>query len=248
LAFVILVVPLQFGKAWLTLGWLAEGVLLTSYGILKSEKTFKKVGFVINALCLLSFLIIDLWIGTSPLFAYKYLAITLGSLMIIGAIFLYLYQVGVRVRFGAGVGGPGGMVAGEDMGGGFGGEDDEEAAILQQVEEAIAREQDEELDRAEQQQQQQQQQQQAGQAAAGQPQPPAQQPEVIDFGADAAGAVHAGDQPPAQPQQQQPAAQPAPRRSFLFFVEQFVLGFFFSLVPSWRPPRLRDAQPQPHVD
>ncbi|HOP99581.1 MAG TPA: DUF2339 domain-containing protein, partial [Acetivibrio clariflavus] len=38
LTFAVLVVPFQFGKAWVSLGWLVEGVLLTTYGILKREK------------------------------------------------------------------------------------------------------------------------------------------------------------------------------------------------------------------
>ena len=92
LAFVVLIIPFQFGRAWLTLGWLAEGVALTAYGILKEEKKFKSSGFVINALCLCAFILVDCldygW-DWSYLFAYKYLAITLGSLIILGA---YMYK------------------------------------------------------------------------------------------------------------------------------------------------------------
>jgi len=89
LAFVVLVIPFQFGRAWLTLGWLAQGVALTTYGILKNEKNFKRAGYAINMLCLFSFLIFDLWLGIDFLFAYKYLAITVGSLIILGA---YVYK------------------------------------------------------------------------------------------------------------------------------------------------------------
>lgn len=92
LAFVVLVIPFQFGTAWLTLGWLAEGVALTAYGILKDEKNFKRAGYAINALCLAAFLEVDLiellW-GANFLFAYKYLAVTAGSLIILGA---YVYK------------------------------------------------------------------------------------------------------------------------------------------------------------
>ncbi|MDR2599781.1 MAG: DUF2339 domain-containing protein [Oscillospiraceae bacterium] len=89
LAFVVLVIPFQFGRAWLTLGWLAEGVALTTYGILKDEKNFKRAGYAINALCLAAFLTFDLRWDIDFLFAYKYLAITLGSLIILGA---YVYK------------------------------------------------------------------------------------------------------------------------------------------------------------
>lgn len=89
LVFVVLVIPFQFGKAWVSLGWLAEGVALTIYGILQKEKNFKRTGFVINYLCLVSFLLLDVLLQVDDLFAYKYLAITLGSLIILAA---YIYK------------------------------------------------------------------------------------------------------------------------------------------------------------
>jgi len=89
LTFVVLVVPFQFGKAWVSLGWLVEGVLLTTYGILKREKRFRRSGFAINYICLVSFLLLDVLLQVDDLFAYKYLAITLGSFIILGA---YMYR------------------------------------------------------------------------------------------------------------------------------------------------------------
>ena len=89
LAFVILIIPMQFGRAWLSLGWLAEGVLLAVYGILKNEKNFKQAGFVICILCLGAFLIFDLPSAWYYMFVWKYSAITLGSLLILGA---YMYK------------------------------------------------------------------------------------------------------------------------------------------------------------
>ncbi|MDR2712587.1 MAG: DUF2339 domain-containing protein, partial [Clostridiales bacterium] len=90
LAFVVLVVPIQFGRAWLSLGWLAEGVLLAAYGILQSEKSFKQAGFVISLLCLWAFLQIDcLAYAGKSIFVWKYSAITLGSLVILAA---YMYK------------------------------------------------------------------------------------------------------------------------------------------------------------
>ncbi|WP_312355779.1 DUF2339 domain-containing protein, partial [Aminipila sp.] len=41
-AFVVLLVPIQFGKVWLSLGWLAEGIALVIYGISNDLKSFKK--------------------------------------------------------------------------------------------------------------------------------------------------------------------------------------------------------------
>lgn len=90
LAFVVLIVPIQFGRAWLSLGWLAEGVLLAAYGILQSEKSFKQAGFIISLLCLWAFLQIDCQdYLRGSLFVWKYSAITLGSLVILAA---YMYK------------------------------------------------------------------------------------------------------------------------------------------------------------
>jgi uncharacterized membrane protein len=88
LAFVVLIIPLQFGLVWLSLGWLAEGVLLAAYGILLNEKRFKQAGFIISLLCLCVFLFYDMSYA-GHLFVWKYLAITLGSLVILGA---YMYK------------------------------------------------------------------------------------------------------------------------------------------------------------
>jgi uncharacterized membrane protein len=85
LAFVVLFVPLQFGEVWLSLGWLVEGVLLTVYGIIAGKKRFTLAGFIICMLCLLAFLIADCPSPEHYLFVYKYLAITIGSLVILGA-------------------------------------------------------------------------------------------------------------------------------------------------------------------
>jgi uncharacterized membrane protein len=88
LAFVVLIIPLQFGRVWLSLGWLAEGVLLATYGIVCNEKRFKQAGFIISLLCLWAFILIDIpWRGY--LFVWKYLSITLGGLVILGA---YMYK------------------------------------------------------------------------------------------------------------------------------------------------------------
>ena len=89
LTFVVLIIPLQFGRVWLSLGWLVEGVLLAAYGILYNEKRFRQAGFVISLLCLGAFLLFDLIWLEDYLFVYKYAAITLGSLIILGT---YMYK------------------------------------------------------------------------------------------------------------------------------------------------------------
>ncbi|MSS07288.1 DUF2339 domain-containing protein [Clostridium sp. WB02_MRS01] len=89
LAFVVLIIPLQFGRTWLSLGWLAEGVLLTTYGILNNENIFKRIGLIISGLCLSAFILFDCSWTYHYLFAYKYFAITLGSLIILG---MYMYK------------------------------------------------------------------------------------------------------------------------------------------------------------
>lgn len=86
LAFVVLIVPLQFENQWFSLGWLAEGVAIATYGILNDERQFKKYGAVIGALCLASFWFFDITLQVDNLFTYKYFAITLGSLIILGAL------------------------------------------------------------------------------------------------------------------------------------------------------------------
>ena len=85
LAFVIMIIPLQFDRSWLSLGWLAEGVLLSVYGILSNEKNVKRAGFVVFALCILSFTSIDCLNVYHYMFIYKYSAITLGCLGILMA-------------------------------------------------------------------------------------------------------------------------------------------------------------------
>ena len=94
LTFVVLIIPFQFDTVWWSLGWLAQGIALTAYGILKDEKNFKRAGYVINALCLLTFLVYDVMYYLDGkidglFFPWKYLAITLGSLIILGA---YVYK------------------------------------------------------------------------------------------------------------------------------------------------------------
>jgi len=89
MAFVVLIIPFQFGIKWLTLGWLVEGIAISVYGILENDKNFKRVGFVINGLCLFSFIMFDILGEINWLFTYKYFATTAGSVIILAA---YLYK------------------------------------------------------------------------------------------------------------------------------------------------------------
>jgi len=89
LAFVILIIPMQFGREWLSIGWLAEGVLLAIYGIMTNEKRFKQVGLFIYALCLAAFFMIDVPQYDHSLFVLQYSSITAGSLAILGT---YMYK------------------------------------------------------------------------------------------------------------------------------------------------------------
>jgi len=85
LTFVVLVVPIQLGMAWLSLGWLVQAVSLACYGILTGEKRFQKIGYVIGGLCLAAFILFDITLMDS-LFPYRYLAITAGSIAILAAL------------------------------------------------------------------------------------------------------------------------------------------------------------------
>ena len=96
LAFVILIVPLQFGQAWLSLGWLVEGVSLVAYGVLTNEKKFRRVGIIISSLCLGAFVLFDCTSMEDSMFVYKYLAVTLGSMIILGT---YMYKKMVQGKF-----------------------------------------------------------------------------------------------------------------------------------------------------
>ena len=86
LTFIVLIIPFQFGKVWLSLGWLVEGITLLSYGIYKELKDFKKAGVIISFLCLVAFILFDLFNFDNSLFVYKYLAITAGSIVVLGSL------------------------------------------------------------------------------------------------------------------------------------------------------------------
>ncbi|PYG85617.1 putative membrane protein DUF2339 [Ruminiclostridium sufflavum DSM 19573] len=84
LTFAVLIIPFQFEHVWFSLGWLAEGIAILSYGIYKEIKSFRRAGTVISLLCLLAFIGFDLTDISSTLFVYKYLAVTAGSIIVLG--------------------------------------------------------------------------------------------------------------------------------------------------------------------
>jgi hypothetical protein len=95
LSFVLLFIPYQFYKTWLSLGWLVEGVVLANYGILKEKKNFTWFGMAAYLLCLGSFILFDLYAYLFPylhhspqikLFTFKYFAITLGSISVVASL------------------------------------------------------------------------------------------------------------------------------------------------------------------
>ena len=98
LTFIVLIIPFQFGRVWLSLGWLVEGVAILSYGIYKDVKAFKRTGTIVSLLCLVAFIIFDLTNISSSLFVYKYLAITVGSIVIMGALIYKNNLLGKQIK------------------------------------------------------------------------------------------------------------------------------------------------------
>ena len=90
LAFAVLFIPLHFDMAYISLGWLAEAVILLTYGILREKKFFKNAGSIVFALCLFMFFTADML--TVSMRYNKYMFITLGTLFILAAM-LYKKRV-----------------------------------------------------------------------------------------------------------------------------------------------------------
>ncbi|AJS60570.1 membrane protein [Paenibacillus sp. IHBB 10380] len=87
LTFAVLMIPFQFGVQWLSMGWLVEGILLTIYGNLNRFKPLEKAGWGILALCLGTFLWVDILANhlvdyQDVYFALKYTFVAIGMLMV----------------------------------------------------------------------------------------------------------------------------------------------------------------------
>lgn len=88
LTFVALVIPLQLGKMWVTLGWLLEGIILLNFGLLSQKKEFEKFGIILCTLAGIYFMGFDVFISSkTSLFLLKYTAVTFS---LIYAVWLYI--------------------------------------------------------------------------------------------------------------------------------------------------------------
>ena len=102
-----LFVPMHFADtAWFTFGWILEGAALVVYALLRSKKFIFWTGVAISGVALFGFLLFDLilysnLIGTSDVFIYKYLMLTLAGIAVLAA---SLYKgkpvLGCRVQGG----------------------------------------------------------------------------------------------------------------------------------------------------
>ncbi|OWA35967.1 hypothetical protein B9G55_08805 [Saccharibacillus sp. O16] len=98
LIFAILIVPFQLGGQWSAMGWLAEACVLAVYGSRIQSKLLERTGWVVMALCIGAFMVIDLpanvmsnWMAGADIryFAIKYTFITLGT---VGLAVFYAYE------------------------------------------------------------------------------------------------------------------------------------------------------------
>ncbi len=86
LTFAVLMVPFQFGIKWASMGWLVEGIILAIAGYRNRQKYMEYAGLFIFALCTVTFFLYD-FTGyydnyETEFFPYKFLFITIGSLLI----------------------------------------------------------------------------------------------------------------------------------------------------------------------
>ncbi|MCX7708619.1 MAG: DUF2339 domain-containing protein [Clostridia bacterium] len=96
LTFAVLIIPFQFGVQWLTLGWLAEGVFMITYGLKGRFKYMERAGWAVFLLCVATFFILDYANTILPgilkvqYFDFKYTAVMLGLLF---TLFIYLIDM-----------------------------------------------------------------------------------------------------------------------------------------------------------
>jgi uncharacterized membrane protein len=87
-AFIILFIPFQLQSVWFSLGWLIEAVLLMVVGVFRKYKSFINTGFIIFCLSAAAFICFNLvanFVEPDNLFFFKYLSVTLGSIVVIAA-------------------------------------------------------------------------------------------------------------------------------------------------------------------
>lgn len=91
LTFAILVMPLQFDKEYLSLGWLIEGILFIGYGLKMNNKILERAGKIIFGLCLTVFYLdIRYFLYDAGVFEeIRYASIVLGS---VGVLVMYIIK------------------------------------------------------------------------------------------------------------------------------------------------------------
>lgn len=103
LTFAILMIPFQFGLQWMSMGWLAEGVILIICSLKYRQEKLEKAGWLIFALCLGAFYLGDvahtLPFIRSTYFIYKFTWITAGTICVTAAYLLDSKQGGMS-RYG----------------------------------------------------------------------------------------------------------------------------------------------------
>ena len=84
MAFAVLIVPVQFGYEYTSLGWLFEGAGLLVCGIAMKRQALKYAGFIISCMCLTAFVVYDLvnLQRGGMAFFIRYLCITLCSVIV----------------------------------------------------------------------------------------------------------------------------------------------------------------------
>lgn len=83
-AFSLWIIPLQFGIHYVSVAWLLEALVLSVLGHLYQSRRVERIGWIITALCVFSFIAVDILFGLvdiSPLdFEWKYTFLSLGLL------------------------------------------------------------------------------------------------------------------------------------------------------------------------
>ncbi|HAN09764.1 MAG TPA: hypothetical protein DCP90_04030 [Clostridiales bacterium] len=87
LTFAVLVIPFQFGLAWVTLGWTIEAVVITLYGLRRGLPYVERAGGVILAICSVNFVVSEAFREMSGyninLFELKYTAYVVSLLVLL---------------------------------------------------------------------------------------------------------------------------------------------------------------------
>ena len=97
LAFAVLIVPVQFGYVYMSLGWLVEGAGLLICGIIMKHRGLKTAGWIISGMCLIVFIMFDFTYlpKLSDAFFIRYLSITVCSLFITAS---YYYSHEIKAK------------------------------------------------------------------------------------------------------------------------------------------------------